>query len=508
VTLDCGPLCDKVKVSFIPLMTTVRTFTLDCMREPASRETAACRRVVIVVSVVAVAIFTLGAHIPAVSDVRASASPARDADKAARAAEMERELRLAAAEREARIARAAEAKAQDELAALRERLARVQRVSGVGDAVGAAASIPSIVGAPEASARLQTESRFAPAALDSSHASSRLSTICLSLAPAVAVRPAPSGTLSARMVSQMSPWLWAGSSAELVFDPDGIDGALSTPWGEGRWGSLPRHPGLLWANFASRSHILWVSGCTLASFRCTDNETVIATTAQSSSSAAARRVIRDAIDADGLARACVASNNAWAPGASCLRSARKAPWLWATTSATLRSESSLHNGQLDRPSSLTLQASALAGRAAAATGTGCITQARDDLSRADAIQETARSCETLRWQCVQSASHGGRSYEIIALIEPPRLPVANGDDAETGPSVNATGRPASQMLVQVGDEALLVSCDNPARPLTHDHAHGSQRCASILATAHTSSFWRVDHIADDSNEEEEDEGDD
>jgi hypothetical protein len=103
-----------------------------------------------------------------------------------------------------------------------------------------------------------------------------LSAMCRRLAPAVAVRPAPNpAAASSQTVVKHSPWTWADSPAKLEFDPDGIVGALSTPWGEGRWGSLPRQPSVLWADFASRSHLLWVRGCSLVSHRCQDNETVL-----------------------------------------------------------------------------------------------------------------------------------------------------------------------------------------------------------------------------------------
>ena len=112
------------------------------------------------------------------------------------------------------------------------------------------------------------------------HSSRRLASICSKLAPAVAVRPAPlQASFAAQHAVRYSPWLWGSSSARLTFDPDGIVGALSTPWGDdGRWGSLPRHTQdhLLWATFAWRSHLLWVRRCSIVSHRCEDNQTVVA----------------------------------------------------------------------------------------------------------------------------------------------------------------------------------------------------------------------------------------
>jgi hypothetical protein len=116
----------------------------------------------------------------------------------------------------------------------------------------------------------------------SSHATLRpepralLNAACADLAPAVAVRPAPSGSLSSQLAARLSPWRWADSPALLTFDPSAVAGSLSTPWGEGRWGSL-RRPGLLWGTFAGRSHLFQLGGARLFSHRCGDNETQIVT---------------------------------------------------------------------------------------------------------------------------------------------------------------------------------------------------------------------------------------
>ena len=161
--------------------------------------------------------------------------------------------------------------------------------------------------------------------------SRRLSAICRSLAPAVAVRPAPLAAFSSRLVVELSPWYWAAAASQsLAFDPDGITGALSTPWGEGRWGSLPRHPAVLWASFASRDHLLWVRGSSLISHRCSDNETVTVRTSLAGVEATAYAAI-----VAGIAPPAAAAGSA-PPAAhvACARTLRLAPWtLWAAASS-------------------------------------------------------------------------------------------------------------------------------------------------------------------------------
>ena len=63
------------------------------------------------------------------------------------------------------------------------------------------------------------------------HSTKHLASICKQLAPAV-VRPAPLQCLLLHAMRSASPWRWASGDAEITFDPDGIVGALSTPWGD------------------------------------------------------------------------------------------------------------------------------------------------------------------------------------------------------------------------------------------------------------------------------------
>ena len=183
---------------------------------------------------------------------------------------------LRAAERRARLAETQAAEAAEELRQLRERFSN--------------ASVPSVptsaandrldcttdekVRSEEANATITTYGReFGNR--------KRLGAICRNLAPAVALRPAPiPNALSPTLAVKLSPWVWAQSPAKLNFNPDGYAGLLATPWGDGRWGSLPRHPNVLWATFAGRTHLLLVRGCSLVSHRCADNQTNLVHTSQ------------------------------------------------------------------------------------------------------------------------------------------------------------------------------------------------------------------------------------
>ena len=111
-----------------------------------------------------------------------------------------------------------------------------------------------------------------------------LADACEELAPAVAVRPAPSGSLAAQLAVEAGPWQWAGSQASLTFDPDGLAGLLVTPWGEGRWGEA--QPGMLWADWSGRTHLLRIRGAALTSYRCADGERLEATATAARAAAA------------------------------------------------------------------------------------------------------------------------------------------------------------------------------------------------------------------------------
>ena len=172
------------------------------------------------------------------------------------------ERRAAEAESDAAAAKAAAAAAAAELSKLRARLSTTTAKLAIAPQPAVSASPP--LPAPAASASVDCTTDAKVHAEDASTTigtygraygnRNRLGAICKNLAPAVAVRPAPSpNALSSRLVLALTPWVWGDSSAHLDFDPDGLSGALSTPWGDGRWGSLPRHPNVLWASFSSRS---------------------------------------------------------------------------------------------------------------------------------------------------------------------------------------------------------------------------------------------------------------
>ena len=143
----------------------------------------------------------------------------------------------------------------------------------------------------------------APAVVSLARVVSRVSLAdaCEELSPAVAVRPAPSGSLASQLAVEAGPWQWAGSQASLTFDPDGLAGLLVTPWGEGRWGEA--QPGLLWADWSGRTHLLRMRGAALTSYRCADGERLEAT-------ATAKR----AAAATPIRRACAAPSAAAGAG--------------------------------------------------------------------------------------------------------------------------------------------------------------------------------------------------
>ena len=115
-----------------------------------------------------------------------------------------------------------------------------------------------------------------------------LTALCEDLAPAVAVRPAPAGSLAARWLVSAGPWRWDGSAAAtLKFD---ASGALETPWGTGRWGPSDFANGVNWADWSGRTHTLALAadGRTLASRRCGDGDALVASATQSLRSTAGK----------------------------------------------------------------------------------------------------------------------------------------------------------------------------------------------------------------------------
>lgn len=138
-----------------------------------------------------------------------------------------------------------------------------------------------------------------------------LAAACDDLAPAVAVRPAPSGSLSSQLAISHGPWRWAGSQAALTFDKDGLRGALETPWGDGRWGEAS--PGLLWADWSGRTHLLRVRASLLSSYRCGDGELLEATATAS-------------VAAPLLQRACATAPATLLRSGACAQLVRKLGW--------------------------------------------------------------------------------------------------------------------------------------------------------------------------------------
>jgi hypothetical protein len=220
-------------------------------------------------------------------------SPSRPPARRAVALEAEHRRLLLEAEQRAQAAEKQAEQAALELQALRSKMG-----DGVGTAAAAATTLVSPPPPPAAAALSAALASTLDCTTDAKVMAEdanatittygreygnrrRLGAICKNLAPAVAVRPAPAPkALSARLAVELSPWVWADSPAKLSFDPDDLTGALATPWGEGRWGSLPRHPNVLWATFAGRTHLLLVRGCTLLSHRCEDNQSVVVRTSQ------------------------------------------------------------------------------------------------------------------------------------------------------------------------------------------------------------------------------------
>ena len=189
------------------------------------------------------------------------------------------------------------------------------------NAVATATYPPVVVSTPTlTTAAAATAAPAAAAAATSTTRASReaigedLVVACGDLAPAVAVRPAPSGSLSSQLAISHGPWRWAGSQAALTFDKDGLRGALETPWGDGRWGEAS--PGLLWADWSSRTHLLRVRASLLSSYRCGDGELLQATATAG-------------VAAPLLQRACVAAPVAPLRSGACVQLVRRLGWRWA-----------------------------------------------------------------------------------------------------------------------------------------------------------------------------------
>lgn len=377
---------------------------------------------------------------------------------------------LAEAEAKVAAAKEAELRAQEELARIRAMREQASVAAASDPSTVAAASMdhPSTVAAGNSTheaPRTEAASVWTSPQIESEYASThdsfsrallpaglsaRFTALCDSLAPAVAVRPAPARSLSAGAAVEMSPWQWADSPAQLTFNPDGIQGALMTPWGEGRWGSLPRQPGLLWANFAHRSHIVWVMGARLLSHRCGDNETVVVTSVAPSRAvgqptaeplARARALfvrLTTPMAAHAFDAACTAAPSV-ARQARCAQAVQRRRWGW------------VEGGRPSPAEAATLIASS--------GGLACISsrvaparvhvQASGDGSSAVGARSPAdRSrCAMLRWACVadwpSAADSKAAPAEVLVL------------------NATASGPRQRQILVQRGDEAVLMPCLAP-----------------------------------------------
>ena len=291
--------------------------------------------------------------------------------------------------------------------------------------------------------------------------------------------------------------------SQLAFDPEGIVGALSTPWGDGRWGSLPAEPGLLWADFASRTHILQVRGCTVRSHRCADNETLTVTSSMADvkESLLSRLVLAPA--ASGAALACTDPAGAAAPSQGrCARSVRLGPWTWLS-----------RRGSPHRSAQTEQQAAVLAvgGGATAGGGGGAACVAPDALD-----DPTARPSSGGGSASGGSASGGGASGggEACALADwqcaaesPPKTAGASTFNVLALRGSGRDGRRRGLALVQMGDEALVLPCSalvgGGAAGRAALRVGAGEQCTSIqLASSMAARVEAAEE--DDEGEDEED----
>ena len=440
-------------------------------------------------------------------DDRASARPAM--------ASARMDAMLADAEAKVAVAKAAELKAQAELArirALRKTEALPPSAQQATMPTASATTTASTIGATVTGASAQQlQGEFAVAhhrlvaSIEPPRLLSRFAALCAGLAPAVAVRPAPARSLSARVAAEFSPWQWADSPARLSFSPDGIDGLVTTPWADGRWGSLPGHPGLLWASFASRDHILWVRGYNLVSHRCRDNETVLVTsvtggidTARAISSDRCKDLLSRltvswaaSVAATSCAQPGVQTAAAATPAAAkaaaaavpakpphCWRVRRRGPWAW------------LEGRQVNHPALLHLGSNS----AALAERRACLSHchACPQPASGGAPHGILEACTPTEWKCAsestaEKAGRGGGAFEVILVEAPLRAQAGDGH------------RPASA-LVQSGREALVIPCSALTAGADQQGSTSQGACGLSLAIS-------VAADAEDLDDDDEDEGD-
>ena len=441
-------------------------------------------------------------------DDRASARPAM--------ASARMDAMLADAEAKVAVAKAAELKAQAELARIRA----LRKTEALPPSTQQATTMPTATVTGASAQQLQGEFAVAHhrlvASIEPPRLLSRFAALCAGLAPAVAVRPAPARSLSARLAAEFSPWQWADSPARLSFSPDGIDGLLTTPSADGRWGSLPGHPGLLWASFASRDHILWVRGYKLVSHRCRDNETVLVTsvtggidTARAISSdrckdllsrltvswaasvaatSCAQSGVQTAAAATPATPATPAAAKATAAAVPakpprCGRVRRRGPWAW------------LEGRQVNHPALLHLGTNSAAA-AAQPERRACLSHchACPQPASGGAPHGILEACTPTEWQCAsesttEKAGAGGGAFEVILVEAPLRAQAGDGH------------RPASA-LVQSGREALVIPCSALTAGADQQDSTSSQGACGLGLAISVS----ADH-AEDLDDDDEDEGD-
>ena len=255
-----------------------------------------------------------------------------------------------------------------------------------------------------------------------------LADACEELSPAVAVRPAPSGSLASQLAVEAGPWQWAGSQASLTFDPDGLAGLLVTPWGEGRWGEA--QPGLLWADWSGRTHLLRMRGAALTSYRCADGERLEAT-------ATAKR----AAAATPIRRACAAPSAAAGAGgegadaAACPLLTRGRGWRWDASHAALPPPGSSRRLILLRTGDRAAEACEGAEDDGAANASGAA--AAGGVSAGCRLAGLGSSCDcSARWACVaRGVAEAHVAGAAVRLLARGREVVGVSCDGAAGPQI-------------------------------------------------------------------------
>ena len=255
-----------------------------------------------------------------------------------------------------------------------------------------------------------------------------LADACKELSPAVAVRPAPSGSLASQLAVEAGPWQWAGSQASLTFDPDGLVGLLVTPWGEGRWGEA--QPGLLWADWSGRTHLLRMRGAALTSYRCIDGERIEATA--TAKRAAAATPIRRACAA---ASAAAAGGGVGASAAACPLLTRGRGWRWDASHAALPPPGSSRRLTLLRTGDRAAEACEGAEDGGAANASGAA--AAGGVSAGCRLAGLGSSCDcSARWACVaRGVAEAHVAGAAVRLLARGREVVGVSCDGAAGPQI-------------------------------------------------------------------------